>query len=170
MLNFILRRLFAVVPVLVVVALFVFFMLRLIPGDPAALIAGDNATTDQIAGIREQLGLDQSIWVQFAIWVGNLLQGNLGESFFFKKTVVNLIAQRFEPTLALTICTLVIAVVVAVPVGVLAAYKQGFLIDRLCLGGFGFFCTLVRNRLLSNLRLCNRSQLVTSARLRQYKC
>ena len=76
-------------------------MLRLTPGDPAAVIAGDNATSDQINDIREKLGLNEPIWTQFAIWIGNILQGNFGESFFFKKTVAELIAQRIEPTLAL---------------------------------------------------------------------
>ena len=130
MLDFIARRLVAIVPVLTVVAVFVFLMLRLTPGDPAAVIAGDNATSDQIADIREKLGLNEPIWTQFGIWIGNILQGNFGESFFFKKTVAELIAQRVEPTLALATCTLIFAVSVAVPIGVLAAYRQGSLFDR----------------------------------------
>ena len=96
MLDFIARRLVAIIPVLTVVAVLVFLMLRLTPGDPAAVIAGDNATSDQINDIREKLGLNEPIWTQFAIWIGNILQGNFGESFFFKKTVAELIAQRIE--------------------------------------------------------------------------
>ena len=115
MIDFIARRLIAIIPVLAVVAVFVFLMLRLTPGDPAAVIAGDNATSDQIADIRTKLGLDEPIYAQFGIWIGNALQGNFGESFFFKKTVAELIAQRIEPTLALAICTLIIAVIFAVP-------------------------------------------------------
>lgn len=134
MLDFIIRRLIAIIPVLTVVAVFVFLMLRLTPGDPAAVIAGDNATSDQIADIRNKLGLDEPIWTQFIIWIGNILQGNFGESFFFKKTVAELIAQRVEPTLALAVCTLVIAVSVAVPMGVLAAYRHGSLLDRIVMG------------------------------------
>jgi peptide/nickel transport system permease protein len=130
MLDFIARRLVAIVPVLAVVAVFVFLMLRLTPGDPAAVIAGDNATSDQIADIRDKLGLNLPIWQQFGIWIGNILQGNFGESFFFKKTVAELIAQRVEPTLALATCTLLFAVAVAVPIGVLAAYRQGSVFDR----------------------------------------
>jgi len=130
MLDFIARRLVAIIPVLAVVAVFVFLMLRLTPGDPAAVIAGDNATSDQIADIREKLGLNQPIWQQFGIWIGNILQGNFGESFFFKKTVAELIAQRVEPTLALALCTLVFAVCVAVPIGVMAAYRQGSVFDK----------------------------------------
>ena len=134
MLDFIARRLVAIIPVLAVVALFVFFMLRLTPGDPAAVIAGDNATSDQIADIREKLGLNLPIWQQFGIWLGNMLQGNFGESFFFKKTVAELIAQRLEPTLALSICTLILAVSTAVPLGVIAAYRQGTILDRVVMG------------------------------------
>ena len=134
MLDFIARRLVSIIPVLAVVALFVFFMLRLTPGDPAAVIAGDNATSDQIADIREKLGLNLPIWQQFGIWLGNMLQGNFGESFFFKKTVAELIAQRLEPTLALSVCTLILAVSTAVPLGVIAAYRQGSILDRVVMG------------------------------------
>jgi peptide/nickel transport system permease protein len=110
-------------------------MLRLTPGDPAAVIAGDNATSDQIAlTSATKLGLDEPIWTQFAIWIGNVLQGNFGESFFFKKTVAELIAQRVEPTLALALCTLLFAVSVSVPIGVMAAYRQGSLLDRAVMG------------------------------------
>jgi len=134
MLDFIARRLIAIVPVLAVVAVFVFLMLRLTPGDPAAVIAGDNATSDQIAMIREKLGLTLPIWEQFAIWMGDILQGNFGESYFFKKTVAELIAQRVEPTLALAVCTLVVALSAAIPLGVIAAYKQGSILDRFVMG------------------------------------
>src|SRR5712672_2501922 len=129
MLDFVARRLVAIIPVLAVVAVFVFLMLRLTPGDPAAVIAGDNATSEQIDAIRSKLGLNEPIWTQFAIWIGDVLQGNFGESFFFKKTVAELIAQRIEPTLALSICTLIFAVSVSVPIGVLAAYRQGSMLD-----------------------------------------
>src|SRR6266404_2507774 len=134
MIDFIARRLIAIIPVLAVVAIFVFLMLRLTPGDPAAVIAGDNATSDQIADIRTKLGLDEPIYAQFTIWIGNVLKGNFGESFF-KKTVAELIAQRVEPTLALAICTLLIAIVFAIPLGVLAAYRHGSWVDR-CVMGF----------------------------------
>ncbi len=91
MLGYVLRRLLAAIPVLAIVAVLVFLMLRLTPGDPAAVIAGDNASSEQIAQVRQQLGLDQPLPVQFAIWIGNLAQGNLGESFFFKKSIGELI-------------------------------------------------------------------------------
>jgi peptide/nickel transport system permease protein len=134
MAGYILRRIAATVPVMLIVAVLVFLMLRLTPGDPAAVIAGDNANAEQIALIRTRLGLDQPILVQFFIWFGQILHGDFGESFFFKKTVAELIASRLEPTLALSLSTIVIAVVVAVPLGVLAAYKQGTLIDKVVMG------------------------------------
>lgn len=134
MISYILRRLAATIPVMLVVAVFVFLMLRLTPADPAAIIAGDNATAEQVAQIRSKLGLDQPILTQFFIWIGNILSGNLGESFFFKKTVSELMLERFEPTLSLAFVTIVIAVLVAIPLGVLAAYKHGSWIDRLVMG------------------------------------
>lgn len=134
MIGFILRRLLATIPVLGMVALFVFFMLRMTPGDPAAVLAGDNGTPQQIEEIREQLGLNQSIPTQLVIWFGKLLQGDLGESFYFKKPVTQLILFRIEPTLALAVVTLIITILIAVPLGVLAAYRHGSWLDRLVMG------------------------------------
>lgn len=134
MLGYILRRLLATIPVLAIVAVLVFLMLRLTPGDPAAVIAGDNASTAQIAAIRTQLGLDKPIIVQFGLWAGQLLQGNLGESFFFKKPIGELVLGRIEPTLSLAFATMLIAITVAIPLGVLAAYRHGSWVDRLVMG------------------------------------
>jgi len=134
MLGFIFRRLLATIPVLGMVALFVFFMLRMTPGDAAAVLAGDNGTPQQIEEIREQLGLNEPILTQLTIWGGNLLQGDLGESFYFKKKVTELIRLRVEPTLALATITLIITILIAVPFGVIAAYKHGGWIDRLVMG------------------------------------
>jgi peptide/nickel transport system permease protein len=134
MVAFILRRLLATIPVILVVAIFVFLMLRLTPSDPAAIIAGDNANAEQVAAIRAQLGLDQPIVTQFFIWAGKILTGDLGESFFFKKTVASLIADRVQPTLSLAFFTILLAIGVAVPLGVIAAAKQGTWIDRLVMG------------------------------------
>ena len=134
MLAYIARRLASTVLVMGIVGVFVFLLLHLSPGDPAAIIAGDNANTEQVALIRTRLGLDQPIFVQFFIWLGNILRGDFGESFFFKKTVAELILGRLEPTLSLALFTIVIAVAVAVPLGVLAAYKQGTWIDRIVMG------------------------------------
>jgi peptide/nickel transport system permease protein len=117
-----------------VVAVFVFLLLRLTAGDPAAIIAGDNATARDVAQIREKLGLDEPIVRQFVIWIGRVVRGDFGESFFFKKTVADLILARLEPTLALAICTLILAVSVAVPLGILAAWKRGSWLDRFVMG------------------------------------
>ena len=134
MFSYILRRLLQTIPVMVIVAVFVFLMLRLTPSDPAAIIAGDNANAEQVALIRERLGLDQPILTQFWIWGGKILTGDFGESFFFKKNVSELIADRIEPTLSLSFFTILIAVLVAVPLGVLAAHRQGTWIDRIVMG------------------------------------
>lgn len=130
MLSFLLRRLLSTIPVLLIVAVLVFGMLRLTPGDPAAILAGDAATTEQIAQIRKGLGLDRSIPEQFGIWFGRMLTGDLGESFYYKTRVTTLIGQRLEPTLSLAAVTITIAVVIAVPLGVLAAWRFGGWLDR----------------------------------------
>ena len=130
MLSFLLRRLLSTVPVLLIVAVLVFGMLRLTPGDPAAILAGDAASTEQIAQIRQGLGLDRSIPEQFGIWFGRLLTGDLGESFYYKTRVTTLIGQRLEPTLSLAAVTITIAVLVAVPLGVVAAWRFGGWLDR----------------------------------------
>jgi peptide/nickel transport system permease protein len=128
--RFLVRRLLATLPVLAIVAVLVFAMLRLTPGDPAAVLAGDAATTEQIARIRSGLGLDRSIPEQFVIWAGRMLSGDLGESFYYKTQVTDLIGQRLEPTLSLAALTITIAVLVAVPLGVLAAWRFGGWLDR----------------------------------------
>ena len=130
MFAYILRRLLATIPVMGVVAVFVFFLLRFAPGDPAAIIAGDDATVAQIAAIRAKLGLDRPVLDQFAIWMAGMLQGDFGTSIFSNLPVTRLIAQRVEPTLALALSTLLVAVLLAVPLGVLAAAKARRLTDR----------------------------------------
>ncbi|HWK61844.1 MAG TPA: ABC transporter permease [Eoetvoesiella sp.] len=128
------RRILATVPVLVIVALIVFLMLRLAPGDPAAVIVGNSGTSADIARVRAQLGLDASLPVQFAHWVGQLAHGNLGESYFMKMKVTDLIAQRIEPTVSLSALTLVITILLAIPLGVVAAWRHGGWLDRLLMG------------------------------------
>ena len=130
MTRYITMRVLSTIPVMILVALFVFLMLRLAPGDPASVIAGDYATAEDVQRIREQLGLSDPIVVQFVRWVGSLAQGNLGVSIFSGKPVTELIGQRLEPTLLLALTTITFAVVVAIPLGTLAAFKSGSLIDR----------------------------------------
>ena len=140
MLRFVGRRLLATIPVLGVVAVLVFLLLRLTPGDPAAILAGDAASGEQIEGIRRTLGLDRPLPVQFGIWIGQMLQGDLGESYYYKIRVTELIAQRIEPTLSLAALTITVAVLVAVPLGVVAAWRFGGWFDRGLMGFsvFGF--------------------------------
>jgi peptide/nickel transport system permease protein len=130
MLSYVLRRILATIPVMAVVALFVFALLYIAPGDPAAVIAGDQATPADVERIRQSLGLDRPFLVRFGEWFWQILHGDLGTSIFTNLPVANLIAQRIEPTLSLMAVTLVFSVCVAVPSGVVAAWKAGTWIDR----------------------------------------
>lgn len=130
---FLLRRLLAAIPVLAMVAVIVFALLRLSPGDPAIILAGDGATPEQLNAIRASMGLDKPVMVQFIVWIGHLLRGDLGTSLISGLPVAGMIAERFGPTLALCIGTIVIAVAIAIPVGILAAWQQGKLLDRLAM-------------------------------------
>jgi peptide/nickel transport system permease protein len=131
---YVIRRLFSTIVVMAVVAFVVFLLLYLTPGDPAAILAGDAATVDDIRRIREKLGLDQPFLIRFGEWSWALMRGDLGTSIFTNLPVTHLIAQRIEPTVALTVCTLLVAVLVAVPLGVVAAAKAGTWIDRSVMG------------------------------------
>jgi peptide/nickel transport system permease protein len=127
---YVVRRLLATIVVMAVVALVVFLLLYLTPGDPAAILAGDAATSDDIRRIREKLGLDEPFLVRFGGWIAQLMRGDLGVSIFTNLPVAHLIGQRVEPTLSLTLCTLFVSVLVAVPLGVIAAARAGTWIDR----------------------------------------
>jgi peptide/nickel transport system permease protein len=140
MLAYITRRVIATIPVMGVVAVFVFSLLYIAPGDPAAVIAGDQASPADVERIRQTLGLDQPFLVRFGGWVWQILNGDLGTSIFSNLPVTTMMAQRFEPTLSLMVVTLCFAVAVAVPIGVLAAWKAGTFIDRVIMAFavFGF--------------------------------
>jgi peptide/nickel transport system permease protein len=131
MLAYVVRRLVATVFVMAFVAFFVFSLLYLTPGDPAATIAGDLATADDIARIHRQLGLDDPFLVRFGHWAWGVLQGDLGTSIFTNLPVTTLIRQRVGPTLSLTVMALIITLSFAIPLGVIAASKVGSWIDRL---------------------------------------
>ncbi|HEY8564483.1 MAG TPA: ABC transporter permease [Beijerinckiaceae bacterium] len=134
MLGFVARRILATIPVMGFVALFVFSLLYIAPGDPAAVIAGDQASPEDVEKIRKGLGLDRPFLVRFGEWFFRVLQGDLGTSIFTSLPVTDLIGQRIEPTVSLMIVTLILAVSVAVPMGVLAAWKAGSLLDRSVMG------------------------------------
>jgi len=131
MYAYLLRRILATIPVMLVVALFVFALLHLSPGDPAAVIAGDYASPADIARIRHSLGLDNPLHVQLGIWLWHVVRGDLGTSIHSGVPVLTLIGQRLEPTLALSVTTMGLAVLLAVPMGIMAAWKAGTWIDRL---------------------------------------
>jgi len=130
MLGYLIRRILAAIPVMGVVALFVFLLLRLTPGDPAAILAGDNATPEQLDRIRASLGLNEPLYTQFFTWIGKLLHGDFGVSLISNIPVITMIGRRIEPTLSIAIATIILTVIVAVPLGVVAAWKHGTWIDR----------------------------------------
>jgi peptide/nickel transport system permease protein len=140
MLAYAARRILATIPVMAIVALFVFSLLYIAPGDPAAIIAGDQATPADIERIRQSLGLERPFLVRFGEWSWQIIQGDLGTSIFTSLPVTALIAQRIEPTLSLMAVTLVLAIGIAVPLGVAAAWKAGSWIDRavMAFAVFGF--------------------------------
>ncbi len=131
MFIYILKRVLATIPVMVIVAVFVFLLLRLTPGDPAAILAGDAATPAQLERIRDRLGLNDPLIVQFATWMGQLLRGDLGTSLISNTSVSGMIGERLGPTLNLALMTIVISVALAVPMGVLAAWRHRTWVDFL---------------------------------------
>jgi peptide/nickel transport system permease protein len=130
MLAYAIRRILMAVPVMGVVALVVFGLLYLTPGDPAQVIAGDQASPEQIARIRAALGLDQPFYIRFWGWLWQILHGDLGASIFSSQSVVHMIDQRLAPTVSLLLLSVVISVAVGVPFGVFAAWRQGRIVDR----------------------------------------
>jgi len=130
MIGYILRRILATIPVVLFVAFFVFSLLYIMPGDPASILAGDQASADDVQRIRLSLGLDRPFLVRFSEWLWQIAHGDLGNSVFNNMPVATLIAQRIEPTLALLVLTMIISIAIAVPLGVLAAWNHGSLLDR----------------------------------------
>ena len=131
MLGYVLRRVLATVPVMVIVAVFVFLLLRLTPGDPAAILAGDAATPAQLERIRERLGLNDPLHVQFVTWAGRTLGGDLGTSLISNTSVAGMIGSRLGPTINIALLTIAISILLAVPMGVIAAWRHGSWIDFL---------------------------------------
>jgi peptide/nickel transport system permease protein len=132
--TYIARRLLALLPVALVVATVAFVLMHLAPGDPASVIAGPDASADDVRRISQQLGLDAPLPVQLVRWYGRLVRGDLGQSIFLRKPVTEAILDRVEPTLALATATIILTVAFAIPLGVLAAWKRGTWIDRAVMG------------------------------------
>jgi peptide/nickel transport system permease protein len=128
--TYLLRRLLALIPVAIVVATVAFVLIHLAPGDPASVIAGPDASTEDVEKIKRQLGLDRSLPVQLVSWYGRLLQGDLGRSIFLRKPVIEAIVDRLEPTLLLTLAATVIAVLIGVPAGVVSARYHNSVTDQ----------------------------------------
>src|SRR5262245_20005318 len=130
MLRYIVQRFIGMIIVMFLVVTIVFVIVRVTPGDPAAVMLGPDATAADIAALRERLGLDQSIPVQYVFFIANLLKGDLGQSIFLNQPVLEALAQRAEPTFFLTLFSLLIASVIAIPIGVYAAYRRGSFFDQ----------------------------------------
>ncbi|RZI94626.1 MAG: ABC transporter permease, partial [Rubrivivax sp.] len=130
MLGLILRRLLSTIPIMLIVATVVFLLLRLSPGDPARVIAGDMATEETVAEIRKEIGLEESLATQYVRWMGALARGDLGHSVISKRPVTELIVARLGPTLSLALSAIVFTLLAAIPLGVLAAWFHGRWVDR----------------------------------------
>lgn len=135
MLGFVVKRVLSAIPVLFMVAIIVFLVLRMSPGDPAVMIAGPTATAEQLDALRESMGLNRPLFEQLFIWLNSIAHGDFGVSLVSGKPVTELVMDRFGPTLALSLSTIILAVLVAIPLGVVAAWQQGKWIDRLVMAG-----------------------------------
>ncbi|CAH1657397.1 MAG: ABC transporter permease [Chelatococcus sp.] len=138
MLIYCIRRVLSTIPVMLFVAFFVFSLLYLAPGDPALIIAGDHASADDVARIRQALGLDQPFLIRFWDWLLQVTRGDLGQSIFTNLPVAHMIGQRVGPTLSLMVLTMVLSVVIAVPIGVVAAWRRGSWVDHFVTAGAVF--------------------------------
>lgn len=134
MIGYVIRRILAAIPILIIVSIFIFSLVNLMPGDPAVLLAGDNATPSQVEKIRTRLHLDKPVWTRFGIWASNAVQLDLGDSIYSNQPVTRLIGQRLEPTFVLATVTLILTVLIAVPLGIIAAWKANSWIDRAVMG------------------------------------
>jgi peptide/nickel transport system permease protein len=127
---YILQRVLSLIPVLLVVAVVVFFLIHLTPGDPAAVILGPDATIDEVNNLREKLGLNLPIYEQFVIWISNIAHGDLGWSIYMDKPVLAAFLENLTPTLSLAILAQIIAIFISIPLGILAASKRGTAVDQ----------------------------------------
>ena len=132
--KYILKRLLSLIPVLFVVSLAIFLLIHLVPGDPAAAILGEQATQDQIDSLRETLGLNEPLVLQYLHWLRNLFHGNWGTSLFMEGTMLEIIGSHMVPTLQQTLVAVGFATLVGVPLGMLAAIRRGGVADRLISG------------------------------------
>ena len=126
----IIKRIISVIPVLLVVSVITFSFIHIMPGDPAIALLGRNATPDEIEALRQSMGLDKPIIVQYFQWLGDLVQGDMGNSILSGRPIFKMVTERLPHTLTLSLCAILIAVMIAIPSGIIAAVKQNTLIDR----------------------------------------
>ena len=133
MISYTIRRLIAAIPTLLVVAVLIFVLIRMVPGNPALVMLGNDATPAEIAAMESRLGIDQPVLVQFMRWAGNILKGDLGTSIYFRMPVKQVIFSHLEPTLLLVLYSTFIFLLVGVPLGITAAVNRNGLLDRACM-------------------------------------
>ncbi len=134
MLSFIIKRLFSLIPVLFIVSIVVFLLVHITPGDPASVILGPEAAPEEVAELREELGLNRPILEQYVVWVGDIVRGDLGTSLFMKQSVVSAFFEHLGPTLSLAIMAQIFAICIALPLGVLSAKFRGSFLDQTFMG------------------------------------
>ncbi len=142
MLVYTFKRLLACIPTLLIASILVFLFIHLIPGDPVAILLGDAATPEDIAALTYEMGLDQPIWTQYLLWLGNVLQGDLGTSIFFHEPVLSVIADGAETSILLALMTMIWIVVFGIPIGILSATKHGSWVDQITSGGAMLFASI----------------------------
>jgi peptide/nickel transport system permease protein len=128
--RYILQRLAGMLAVMFTVVTIVFIIVRIAPGDPAAVMLGPDASAQDISQLRARLGIDQPLPIQYALFLGQLIRGDLGESIFLNRPVLSALADRAEPTFFLTLFAIAIASAIAIPIGILSAYRRGSLFDQ----------------------------------------
>lgn len=133
MINYAIRRVISAIPTLLVVAVMIFLLIRMVPGNPALVMLGDEATAEEVAAMEQRLGIDQPIPVQFARWAGNMLQGDFGDSLYYRRPVLRVIFSHLEPTVLLVAYAMVICLILGIPLGVAAAVYRNSLLDRGCM-------------------------------------
>ena len=142
MLAYTMNRLMTLIPTLLAASILVFLFIHLIPGDPASILLGDTATPEEVAALTEEMGLNEPVWRQYILWLGNVLQGDLGTSVFFRKPVLSVIGDGAETSILLASMTMFWIVLFGVPIGIVAATRHGSWVDQLTSGGAMLFASI----------------------------
>lgn len=131
---YLLKRMFSLIPVLFVVSVVIFMIIHLTPGDPASVILGEGATEQEIAALREQLGLNLPVYEQYMHWITGVFQGDLGDSYFMEEPVTRAIIEHLKPTISLALLAEIVALLIAIPIGIAAAKRRGSITDQSLMG------------------------------------